>query len=317
MIRYLQETLGISAKEKAWDSEEKLPLYLKRGKSYSILQIESEDCLCIRITSDDFKISTYLKQLDKLSGYWNDNIVLVFQELSSYQRKMLIQNKISFIVPGSQVYIPFLGMLFKERTFGRQTIAVNKLSVTGQLLLLYMMENKIKKIRQADIPQFIPYSPMTISRAVNELLHFGLLNQKINGRERILYVDSSTSELYQKCKVYLENPVSRTVFIREADIPKNLPFAGESALSEYSMLNPPRVNCYAMWKKDFNKTKPETVDPNWTNDPYASVELWIYDPLLLSKDGYVSELPLMLSLENETDERVEEAIETMMENYKW
>lgn len=244
-------------------------------------------------------------------------VYFVFQELSSYQRKMLIQNKISFIVPGAQVYIPFLGMLFKERTFRRQTTAANKLSVTGQLLLLYIMENKIKKIRQADIPQFIPYSPMTISRAVNELLHFGLLTQKINGRERTLYVDSSISELYQKCKVYLENPVSRTVFIREADVPKNLPFTGESALSEYSMLNPPRVNCYAMWKKDFNKAKPKTVDPNWTNDPYASVELWIYDPLLLSKDGYVSELPLMLSLENETDERVEEAVETMMENYKW
>lgn len=317
MIQYLQENLGISAEEKAWSSEEKLPLYLKKGRSYSVLQIESEDCLCIRITSNDFKISTYLKQLDKLSGYWSDNIVLVFRELSSYQRKILIQNKVSFIVPGSQVYIPFLGMLFKERIQTRQTIAADKLSVTSQLLLLFIIENKIKKIRQADIPQFIPSSPMTISRAVNELLHFGLLNQKINRRERILLVNSSMSDLYQKCRVYLKNPVSRTVFVRATDVPKELPLAGESALAEYSMLNPPRVNCYAMWKKEFNKSNLDTVDPNWVNDPYAAIELWIYDPLPLSKGGYVSELPLMLSLKDETDERVEEAVETMMENYKW
>lgn len=295
----------------------KLPLYLKSGRSYSILQIESMDCLCIRIMSDDFNISSYLKQLDRLSGYWNGNIVLVFQELSSYQRKMLIRNKISFIVPGSQAYIPFLGMLFKERTPSRQTVATDKLSVTGQQLLLFVMKNKIEKLRQADIPRFIPSSPMTISRAVHELIHFDLMYQKINGRERILLVNSSMSDLYQKCKVYLKNPVSRTVFVREADVPKELPLAGESALAEYSMLNPPRVNCYAMWKKEFNKSKPETVDPNWTNDPYAALELWDYDPLPLSRDGYISELPLLLTLENETDERVEEALETMMENYKW
>ncbi len=77
------------------------------------------------------------------------------------------------------------------------------------------------------------------------------------------------------------------------------------------------MNCYAMWKKEFNKSNLDMVDPNWTSDPYAAVELWIYDPLTLSKDGYVSELPLMLSLKDETDERVEEAVETMMENYKW
>ncbi|MCD8013805.1 MAG: hypothetical protein LUG99_11620 [Lachnospiraceae bacterium] len=317
MIQYLQENLGISVKEKAWDLEERLPLYLKSGRSYSILQIESLDCLCIKITSDDFRISSYLKQLDKLSGYWNSNVILVFQELSTYQRKMLIQNKIAFIVPESQVYIPFLGMVFKERTAGRQYIVDNRLSATAQLLVLFAIKNKINRIRQADITQFIPSSPMTISRAVNELIQLNLMNEKINGRERILLVDSSMSGLYRKCKRYLDTPISRIVYVKEADVPEELPFAGESALSEYSMLNPPNVNCYAMWKKNFNKLKLDTVDPNWIRESYAEIQLWIYDPLLLANGRYVSELPLALTFENETDERVEDAVETMMENYKW
>ncbi|MCC8049043.1 MAG: hypothetical protein LIP10_00060 [Clostridiales bacterium] len=317
MIQYLQENLGISVKESAWDLEDRIPLYLKSGRNYSILQIESLDCLCIRITSDDFKISSYLKQLDKLSGYWNDNIILVFQELSSYQRKMLIQNRIAFIVPESQVYIPFLGMVFKERKASRRSIVDDKLSATAQLLLLFVIKNKIRKIRQADITHFIPASPMTISRAVNELIQFNLMNEKINGRERILLVDSSMLDLYQKCKTYLKSPVSRIVYVKEGDVPEELPLAGESALAEYSMLNPPKVNCYAMWKKNFNKLKLDTVDPNWTRELYAEIQLWIYDPLLLANGRYISELPLALSFENETDERVEDAVETMMENYKW
>ncbi|MCD7763171.1 MAG: hypothetical protein LUI14_08215 [Lachnospiraceae bacterium] len=317
MIQYLQENLGISVKERAWDLEDRIPLYLKSGRNYSILQIESLDCLCIRITSDDFKISSYLKHLDKLSGYWNDNIILVFQELSSYQRKMLIQNRIAFIVPESQVYIPFLGMVFKERTASRRSIVDDKLSATAQLLLLLVIKNKISKIRQADITHFIPASPMTISRAVNELIQLNLMNEKINGRERILLVDSSMLDLYQKCKTYLKSPVSRIVYVKEDDVPEELPLAGEIALAEYSMLNPPKVNCYAMWKKDFNKLKLDTVDPNWTREPYAEIQLWIYDPLLLANGRYISELPLALSFENETDERVEDAVETMMENYKW
>jgi len=317
MIQYLQENLGISVKELAWDLEDRLPLYLKSGRSYSVLQIESFDCLCIKITSDDFRISSYLKQLDKLSGYWNDNIILVFQELSSYRRKMLIQNRIAFIVPESQVYIPFLGMIFKERNVSRQSISDDKLSATAQLLLLFVIKNKIRKIRQADITQFIPASPMTISRAVNELIQLNLMDEKINGRERILLVDSSMSDLYQKCKMYLKNPVSRVVYVKEDDVPEELPFAGESALAKYSMLNPPNVNCYAMWKRNFSKLELDTVDPNWTREPYAQIQLWTYNPLLLANGRYVSELPLALTFENETDERVEDAVETMMENYKW
>ncbi len=317
MLEFLFENFGVSAKEKSWDGEKKLPLYLRKGRKYSVLQIEDKDILCIRITDDEFKVASYLKQLDKLSSYWSNNILLEFNSITAYQRKTLIEFGIAFIVPGSQIYIPFLGMLFKECARKRQLTKKDALSIASQLILLIVLDQGIKEFRQIDMQKLLCSSPMKVSRAVNELAAFELLKKSSKGREHVYSVESSMSQLYERSSEFLENPVSRTIYIKETDLPDNLPLAGETALSHYSMLNPPNVNCYAMWRTEFNKTGLTTVDPNWEKERYVKLELWSYDPKLLSANGYIREIPLRLSLKDETDERVEGAIEEMMENYKW
>ena len=48
--------------------------------------------------------------------------------------------------------------------------------------------------------------------------------------------------------------------------------AGETALSEMSMLNPSRLRTYAVYEKDFDKTHliDELIDP----DVQVKVEIW-------------------------------------------
>lgn len=36
MLSYLNETLGLSAEERSWNTAEKLPLYLRSGRTYSM-----------------------------------------------------------------------------------------------------------------------------------------------------------------------------------------------------------------------------------------------------------------------------------------
>ena len=43
--------------------------------------------------------------------------------------------------------------------------------------------------------------------------------------------------------------------------------------------------------------------------------MWKYDPLLLSRDGVVDPLSLVMSLRGNTDERVEEALEDLMDAF--
>jgi len=45
--------------------------------------------------------------------------------------------------------------------------------------------------------------------------------------------------------------------------------------------------------------------------------LWKYNPDLFVKDGMVDVISLALSMKNVEDERVEEQIMEMLEDYKW
>ena len=87
--------------------------------------------------------------------------------------------------------------------------------------------------------------------------------------------------------------------------------SGYSALSEYSMMNPPAVTCFAArsiseWDK-VSSSKLQNAD-----DQYA-VELWRYDPTIFSNNGCVDKLSLALALSEDTDERVEESVEELLD----
>ena len=112
------------------------PHYLRSGRTYSILSIEHTELLLIRIEADRFHFAAFLKQQKKLREYWAGEIVLCFDKLTSYQRKSLIENRVSFIVPGSQVYLPCLGILLQERTAAARKNIV-RFTPASQFLLLY------------------------------------------------------------------------------------------------------------------------------------------------------------------------------------
>ena len=47
------------------------------------------------------------------------------------------------------------------------------------------------------------------------------------------------------------------------------------------------------------------------------LQIWCYDPKILEVDGCVDPFSLYLSFQNENDERIEMALEEMMEKYSW
>ena len=86
--------------------------------------------------------------------------------------------------------------------------------------------------------------------------------------------------------------------------------SGYSALSEYSMMNPPMAECFAAgsiaaWKKAASNRLESAEDQ-------CAVELWRYDPRKLTKDHCVDRLSLALALSADKDERIEEAVEEML-----
>ena len=101
------------------------------------------------------------------------------------------------------------------------------------------------------------------------------------------------NELFEKAKVYLTTPVRKEGYIDKTQVTENMVFAGETALSEKTMLNPSRVVTYAISEKDYDKTLliDELIDP----DKQVRLELWAYNPKQFSEDNSADGISIVLS----------------------
>ena len=106
----------------------------------------------------------------------------------------------------------------------------------------------------------------------------------------------------------------KTVQIRDDFDPDKILESGYSALAEYSMLNAPNVRCYAAER--ISQWKDVMTNRLQDSQMQVSVEMWRYNPRKLSTRNTVDELSLALELREDTDERVEEAVEELKGMYE-
>lgn len=318
MLDYLNQTLGLTATITPWLEEDNLPLYLRNGRKYSLLHIGGMECVLIEADEKNFSLPTFRKQLAKLPAR-PEFVVLCFKRLESRQRKALIEAQIPFVVPGSQIYLPFLGIVLRERVRSIKT-APEKFSPAAQLILLHLIyKPTIRSIRKVDLAKRLEISPMNITRAVRELEALGLVTVEKAGRSDYVSAENYGGSIYQKALPYMIDPVQKCIFVHNKIELASLPLAGESALAERSMLVSPAIICKAISRKEYKQFSGiEEIDPAWINSPdYIRLELWKYDPKVLADSTGVDVISLSLSLQKNSDERIEQSVEEMMEGYKW
>ena len=73
----------------------------------------------------------------------------------------------------------------------------------------------------------------------------GLLKAKKAGVQKILFSDAVPKELFQTAEPKLLDPVKRTVYLPKDSVKAEWLESGYLALAEYSMLNTPKISCYA------------------------------------------------------------------------
>lgn len=318
MLDYLNQTLGLEATMTPWAEADRFPLYLRSGKKYFLLHIGGMECVLIETDKKNFSLPTFRKQMAKLPGQ-PEHLVLCFKHLESRQRKALIEAQIPFIVPGSQVYLPFLGVVLQERMKSARA-APGKLSPAAQLILLYLIyKPDVQPVRKVDLARRLELSAMNVTRAVQELEALELITVERAGRSDYVSAVDSGKSLYEKALPYMIDPVQKRRYVQKADLFSELPMAGEYALAAHSMLNGPQIECRAISRKKYKELdRIEEIDPAWTSSlDYIQLELWKYDPQPLVDYHAVDVISLALSLRANRDERVEQAVEELMEGYKW
>ena len=185
--------------------------------------------------------------------------------------------------------------------------------------ILYLNSKRVKiggeqELSTSQAAKDLELTPTSISRASRQLEEMGLLHIRKVGVQRIMQSEDSPKTLFQKAGDKLLNPIKRTVYIPKELVGTELLESGYSALAEYSMLNTPNVRCYAAER--ISQWKDVMTNSLLNSQVQVAVEMWRYNPRKLSMRNIVDELSLALALREDADERVEEAVEEMI-NELW
>lgn len=317
---YLRETLGAEVLPVPWEDAARLPVFLTEHYRFRQAIIFSQPLLfMIDILPTEESPAVIRKHLAHVMGTCGCPIVYVRDRVTAYNRKRLIAQRVPFIVPGNQMYLPDLGIDLREH-FRAQATNPPRLRPATQAIFIHAL------LREGDAPLAtthlapeLGYSSMTLIRAFDELEAAELAESKIVGRERVLRLAGPRRELWQRAAKFLRDPVKARHFIQPVP-PETLgPRAGFSALAAYSMLADPENQVFAMSREHWTSLKQQgalVVLP--TREPEAyEIETWTYVPRPFREPGVVDPLSLYLSLKQSADDRTEQALNHMLENLPW
>lgn len=319
--QYLHEILGISTPEvRPWVRTDELPYFLREAFEFCELELLGlHIVLAMPGAEQRQSLSEVRVWLDKVRTIAGQPVVYVTDALASYERRRLIEQKVPFIVPGNQLYLPDLGLDLREYFRQRAPAAEAVLSPSAQAMLIIALLQQPWEAewQPSKVGDALGYTPMTQSRVVKELTAAGLATAYTVGRSRWLRMEYPPQQIWERAKPVLRTPVKRTVWV-DTDYPIASRLAGLSALAHYSMLAEPRWQVYAIgtsdWKAAVNAGVRELPEPiagarEW--------QLWSYSPALLPGAATVDPLSLMLSLQDNSDDRVQIALDELKELLPW
>ncbi|MBP3495118.1 MAG: hypothetical protein J6K52_02810 [Clostridia bacterium] len=313
MINYIRNTLGVDIKEQKCDIYTKLPLYLKNEYEYKQYKIEGVECLFAKPV--EFSLIAYKKHLFKLTELTKFNIVLELDSITPYQRKALIEEKISFIVKDYQMYMPFLAISLTQR-FERKMI-VEKFAPLTQLVFLYIFYNNVK-LTAVELAKRIDCTSMSVTRAYKELVDSGLFRCEADGRKKYIVPNYQGGKLLKMAEPFLINPVECVNYIKFDKNFEKMSVSGIYALGKKTMLAVgDRDKSYAIFKREKISMLDITFILTFDRYDVVKMEKWSYNPAILSKDGVVDDISLILSLADNKDERVQISIDELKEKYEW
>jgi hypothetical protein len=315
IVNYLHDTLGFTANiEQLQGIHLKgLPLYLKYSNMYYILELDGIKLILIYSKDSAPKTALQLKRQSQIiSKALGMKVIFGMDTQSSLLRKRLIQEKVNFIIPGSRLFLP--GLLTDIKEVIRQPQSFTELlSPSAQLLLLYhLLVEYLEPFSFKEIARKLQYSPKTITKIAAELREKDIC--KIKGtKEKRFAFDVNRKQLWKIVEPKMQSPVYKIFYINRK---KDLYFyrAGASALFYYFPLLSPERTAYAIYRPDFEEVK-EKKYWDFLDEVEGDVQLevWKYNPALLSNNGYIDLLSLYLCYRENEDERIKVELKELIQ----
>ena len=307
-MEYLERVLGIHVD---YDSRElsDLPNDLNSRYYFKPVFLSGKKAVFVYTKGEPEAVNAVKKHMNRIENIDESSAVLVLDSVTSRYKEYLIREHIPFIVEGKQIYLPFMAVYLQERCDSDKT-ADSRLIPSAQLMLLNYIYNGCGEQTSASAAERLGLTATSVSRASRQLVKLGILKSKTIGVQKILYTDKTPAELFEFSKKYLLNPVKKTIYVSKSEINEKLVYGSYSALAEYSMLNPSQPEYFAA--KSISKYEKTASGKLYDQTEQCAVELWRYDPEILSDGNCADRLSVALSLRDSVDERIEEAVEEML-----
>ena len=298
------DVFGLTINYKSWDKKQALPLYVAGNYEIDEAIVSNNRFIVMSPIGDLPTLPAMKKHIEKIQKIDDVPVAFYLKNLSDFRRKGMLESNIPFMTE-KQVFLPFIGTLLMEEK--NNALYKEKFMFSTQQLFLMYLYNRQNKLYVANVGKKLPYSAMTLSRAVKQLEASDLFLVYKDGVNKVIESKYDRRELFERAKPFLLDPVRKYGYIEKSRIDENMVLASESALAKNSMLNPSKLITYAIdeQKMDINQME----NPN----KQIRLELWGYDPKLFSDDNVADGLSVALSLREIVDERIEEAIDECIE----
>lgn len=271
--------------------------------------------------------SRLIAQVHRLAEKAGMRVVPVLSGVSPYTRSKLIESRVDFVVPGSQVFAPSFLMSLRERdTAPPVSLPVGeRLSHPAQAVLIAALLRP--DFEERDIPGSVQWSPldlareagysrMTASRVARELVAANLVSAEREGRETSLRFLMTRRCSWEAALPRLRSPVLRTTCIGKGGLAilpaDDCRAAGETGLSMLTELAAPARPVAAI-PRDYLRRHSE---PEWlpaTGEGYADVQHWAYSTRLGGAGTVVDPLSLYLSLQGHGNPRLDGALRDLLD----
>ena len=312
--KYLHDVLGVEIEiiplEKALF--QRLPLYITAAYKVQETIIHGQRiCLLTAEAGDSILTPDRLsKQMHFVTQKTGLIVVYEFDHVVSYNLKRMIRKGINFIIPDKQLYIPALVMDLRKTT---DTIPHKSVSLTSfaQFLLLYhLQKERLNAFTTQQLTEKFAQPYRTVSRAVKNLEELGLCNL-VGGKERQLQFVAKGNNLWFLAQNFFQNPVERNLYTDSILGEEQTCVSNINALAHYTMMNDEERHYWAV-----NKDAAKNTETNQYAGDHT-IEVWRYNPYLLSNNGFVDKLSLYLLLKNDKDIRIQSEIEQMINEIQW
>lgn len=318
--KYLSEVLGLRlGPVETADFTSVLPFFLVDAFSFArVVLLKEEIVLALDQRAEKSALSQVAAWLEQARKLIKLPVVYVVGSMASYERRRLIEAHVPFIVPGKQLFLPDLGVDLREHFRVASSPKREAVSPSTQALLIWHLLNRpgqaMWNLGSAAVE--LGYTAMTGSRALAEMTAAGIGEKMVVGRANYLRVSDSERATWEAALPSLRSPVAHRLALDRMPAERGVRLAGLSALSELSMLDGPPQPCFAVrsgaWMKD--KQGQHLLPPGDLSG--FEIQVWNYSTEL-EEGKTVDRLSLYLSLRDETDERVQIALEEMRGAMPW